>query len=201
MSSIRLSPKYGLNPAIPVCFYCNEAKNEILLPGRMKDDMEAPHNVVWDRRPCDKCEDLMKQGVILVSVRDDTRHCRCLHCKHEWQWVVRISPHTPNLSGEETIHCPECSSKEVHAGPVQKEDLTNPYRTGGWVVVAERFIREAVQPADEMTRVLKGRFAYVQDSVWDHWGLPRSPEDLLTLKAREAEETAAVAEAKDEEET
>lgn len=191
--NIRLSPKYGVNPAIPLCFYCNEPKNEILLPGRMKDDAQAPQNVVWDRSPCDKCLGYMKQGVILISARDNTRECKCLRCNHEWLEPVKLSMNTPNLSGESTIHCPECSSIAVSASPIKQEDMTNPYRTGGWVVVAEHFIREAIS-SEEAANVLKSRVAFVQDSVWDHWGLPRTNEDVAALKAREAEEDAVVAE-------
>lgn len=68
--SIPLSPKYGLNPAIPVCFYCGKDKNEIVLPGRMKGDVEAPAHAVWDREPCDDCKKFMEQGIILIQVRD-----------------------------------------------------------------------------------------------------------------------------------
>lgn len=68
--SIRLSPKHGVNAAIPLCFFCGEPKNEVILAGRLKGDMEAPHSAVWDRRPCDKCAGLMTQGVMLLSVRD-----------------------------------------------------------------------------------------------------------------------------------
>jgi hypothetical protein len=68
MSSIRLSPKHGLNPAIPICFFCNKPKNEILLPGLMKGDQEAPKNMVWDKQPCDECKGHMAMGVILISV-------------------------------------------------------------------------------------------------------------------------------------
>lgn len=68
--SVRLSPKHGVNPAIPMCFYCGEPKDEIILAGRMKDDAQAPHNVVWNCAPCDKCTDYMTKGVILISVRN-----------------------------------------------------------------------------------------------------------------------------------
>lgn len=68
--SIKLSPKHGVNPAIPVCFFCNEAKNEIILAGQLQGDQEAPHAAVWDKRPCDKCKELMQQGVIFISVRE-----------------------------------------------------------------------------------------------------------------------------------
>jgi len=67
---ITLSPKHGINAAIPLCFYCMKEKNEILLPGKLSGDMEAPRNAVWDDRPCDTCAELMKQGVILVSVKN-----------------------------------------------------------------------------------------------------------------------------------
>ena len=69
MRQIRLSKKYGLNPAIPYCFYCNKAKNEVILAG-VFGGKEAPRAAVWDLRPCDACADFMKQGVILISVKD-----------------------------------------------------------------------------------------------------------------------------------
>jgi len=68
--SIRLSEKYGVNPAIPLCFFCNEPKHEVVLAGLLKDDQEAPRRAVWDRLPCDTCKGYMAIGVILISVRD-----------------------------------------------------------------------------------------------------------------------------------
>lgn len=67
---IRLSPKYGVNPCIPLCYFCQQPKNEIILLGKSKgrQDLEAPHNVVFDQEPCDKCKEYMAQGVILISV-------------------------------------------------------------------------------------------------------------------------------------
>jgi len=67
---IRLSPKHGLNPCIPKCFFCNEDKNEIVLPGYIPGDAEAPRNAVFDKVPCDKCQDYMRQGIILISVNE-----------------------------------------------------------------------------------------------------------------------------------
>ncbi len=68
--SIRLSDKHGVNPAIPKCFICGESKNEILLFGKLKGDAEAPHGMVLDKVPCDKCEEYMEMGIILISTRD-----------------------------------------------------------------------------------------------------------------------------------
>lgn len=67
---IRLSPKHGLNPAIPKCFFCMQDKNEVVIPGLLRGDVEAPRNAVWNMQPCDECAGLMKAGIILVSVRD-----------------------------------------------------------------------------------------------------------------------------------
>jgi len=68
--SIRLSKKHGVNPTIPICFFCNKPKNEIILAGYLKGDIEAPKNVAWDKIPCDECKSYMEQGIILISVKD-----------------------------------------------------------------------------------------------------------------------------------
>jgi hypothetical protein len=70
-NGIKLSPKHGVNPAVPLCFFCNEQKNEVVLPGYMgRGDPEAPRAAVWDMNPCDKCAGYMKQGVILISINE-----------------------------------------------------------------------------------------------------------------------------------
>jgi hypothetical protein len=68
--SIRLSPTHGLNPVIPRCFFCGERKNEVVLPGLLEGDVEAPRDAVWDHTPCDQCQQYMREGIIVISVRD-----------------------------------------------------------------------------------------------------------------------------------
>jgi len=72
--SILLSPKYGVNPAIPTCFFCGEEKNEVILVGKIRghEDLEAPRRAVWNMEPCAKCKSYMEMGIMLVSVEDDT---------------------------------------------------------------------------------------------------------------------------------
>lgn len=69
---IILSKKYGVNPAIPLCFYCNKPKNQIILAGRIRRvgdfDAEAPRNMVWDREPCEECKGWMEKGILFISV-------------------------------------------------------------------------------------------------------------------------------------
>ena len=70
MSGIKISPKYGVNPTIPVCFWCGKPKNEIALMGRMKDDIEAPKNMVLDYVPCEECQNHMAMGVAVFEASD-----------------------------------------------------------------------------------------------------------------------------------
>lgn len=70
---IILSPKHGVNPCIPVCFFCGEEKNELAflgkLPARDGDsDPEAPKHLVLDYEPCDKCKEKFSKGVLIIEV-------------------------------------------------------------------------------------------------------------------------------------
>jgi len=67
--SIKISPKHGLNPSVVKCYFCGGGHSVVLF-GRLKGDVEAPREVCVDRVPCDECEALMRQGVLLISVRD-----------------------------------------------------------------------------------------------------------------------------------
>lgn len=69
---ITLSPKYGVNPTIPVCFWCGEEKNEVALLGRIGDsrkheDFEAPMHIVLDYEPCAKCWENMSKGFTVME--------------------------------------------------------------------------------------------------------------------------------------
>ena len=67
--SIKLSPKHGLNPTIPVCFFCGNEKNEIALLGKIdREDSEAPRKLVMDFEPCDECKAKFAEGVLLIEV-------------------------------------------------------------------------------------------------------------------------------------
>jgi hypothetical protein len=49
------------------CFVCGEVKH-LLLDKRLRKSL--PRNAVYDKIPCDKCQEVMKEGVIFVGVRD-----------------------------------------------------------------------------------------------------------------------------------
>lgn len=81
---IEVSPKHGLNPTIPVCFWCGKDKNEIAIMGRIREkttnrygsetvvrgsDIKAPSRVVLDYEPCDECKNMWDSGVTLIEVQ------------------------------------------------------------------------------------------------------------------------------------
>lgn len=65
--SIRISEKHGVNPTIPVCFWCGKEKNEVALLGKLKGDVEAPRNCILDYEPCDECKKNWSLGVALLG--------------------------------------------------------------------------------------------------------------------------------------
>ena len=69
--SLRISHKHGVNPTIPLCYFCGQPKNEIVLLGLLPNDAEAPRNLVIDYQPCEKCREMMELGVTLVEVTID----------------------------------------------------------------------------------------------------------------------------------
>lgn len=70
MANLRLSPKHGVNPCIPICCWCGKEKNEIALLGRLKGDAEAPKSAILDYEPCDDCMEKFNLGVVLIEVTD-----------------------------------------------------------------------------------------------------------------------------------
>ena len=66
--SITLSPKHGVNPSILHCQCCGKEYG-IGLAGRLKDDAEAPRDVMYGF--CDDCQAVIDQGgVMIVEVKD-----------------------------------------------------------------------------------------------------------------------------------
>lgn len=78
-NSIKLSPKHGLNPCIPVCFFCGQDKNEIALLGQIGDrrkgeDIKAPMKAVLDYVPCEECQKKFAEGVLLIEVTNSPEY-------------------------------------------------------------------------------------------------------------------------------
>lgn len=66
---IVLSPQHGVNPSLMQCYLCLKDMG-VALCGKLPGDAEAPRHVTQQGWVCDECESFMKQGIILISVRD-----------------------------------------------------------------------------------------------------------------------------------
>lgn len=71
--NINLSPKHGVNPTIPICFWCGKEKNEIALLGRIggKKDLEAPKHAILDFEPCEECSKNMDKGITVMEATSE----------------------------------------------------------------------------------------------------------------------------------
>lgn len=61
--------------AIPRCYFCGELKNEIImntvLTEKHAEEIKNAHGKCIDKEPCAKCKELMKQGVMLIKVKEN----------------------------------------------------------------------------------------------------------------------------------
>ena len=64
---IRLHKEYGLNPTMPVCFFCGKEKGEIAFLGDAYDG-EAPKHMCIDYEPCESCKAMMAKGITAIEV-------------------------------------------------------------------------------------------------------------------------------------
>ena len=152
MANIKISNKYGVNPAVPLCYYCNEPKNEVILAGRLPKDIEAPHNMVWDARPCDQCQKYMQMGIILISVRDGE--------EEEMAREQAVWENTTAWPGQ-------------WKGRPKPSYVPNPYRTGGWIVVKDDAVRRMPLKPEMIEQIIKARMCFLPDTFWDAYKLPR----------------------------
>jgi hypothetical protein len=65
---ILLSPQYGVNPSVELCWLCGESMGVILF-GKMKRDKEAPPSCTLGH-VCKRCQTLMELGIIMALSKD-----------------------------------------------------------------------------------------------------------------------------------
>jgi len=53
------------------------------------------------------------------------------------------------------------------------EEGANPYKTGGWVVVKEGFMKKVTDDIELINSILRPRMSFIPDEVWDVLGFPR----------------------------
>ena len=106
--NITLSPKHGLNHSILHCECCGKEYG-IGLAGRLKDDAEAPREVMYGF--CNDCQSVIDQGgVMIVEVADGEgkknpknpyRTGRIVGCSKQYKERNKIT--TPMIYMEHTM--------------------------------------------------------------------------------------------------
>ena len=65
--SLRLHKKHGVNPTIPICFFCEQPKGDVVLLGASYKG-KAPMHMLFDYDPCETCQDKFEQGILFIEV-------------------------------------------------------------------------------------------------------------------------------------
>ena len=65
--SLRLHKEHGVNPTIPICFFCEQPKGDVVLLGATYKG-KAPMHMLFDYLPCDDCREKFKQGILFIEV-------------------------------------------------------------------------------------------------------------------------------------
>lgn len=100
MDEIKLSPKYGVNPTIPICFWCGKTKDQVALMGRIGDerkgeDIEAPRDIILDYEPCERCKKHMALGTTVMEASTEPNEVSDIEIQEgvypTGRWVV-ITP-------------------------------------------------------------------------------------------------------------
>jgi hypothetical protein len=114
----------------------------------------------------------------------------CRFCGRDIEVVrfgnIRVDQGVPRrvcMGREPCGTCKEYMRRGIILVSVKDEDLgkDNPYRTGGWVVVTEEYIRRVLLSDSLAEGILAARFSFVPDSVWDGLKIPRTMEDYEKL--------------------
>ena len=104
-NNIEISPKYGLNPTIPICFWCGKDENELAVLGRIRkkdprtgrpipgSDEEAPHHMCINYDPCNECKASMSQGISIIGVKpSDGQHVEIQKGLYPTGTIVALKP-------------------------------------------------------------------------------------------------------------
>ena len=88
---IKMSPKYGVNPAKVVCFWCGGFTGRVVLLGHIKDpndentDIEAPDRIVSGYELCNNCKKIFESGVGIIEVVPSEKWKDCEFSKYDPQ--------------------------------------------------------------------------------------------------------------------
>lgn len=59
----------------------------------------------------------------------------------------------------------------------KSDDMENPYRSGGWCVMSEDWVKRVIHSQDLIDHILKRRVVFIPDDAWDAMELPRVAQE------------------------
>lgn len=164
--------------ALTNCFFCGEGSTILLAKEYRRDwqtgktepvhDLAPLHGKVIDMTPCPKCEEFMKQGVIVITIdsaKSDPNWDTPPEKQHCWQRVK-------HCFGDSKC---QCNCEGCHA-----RWMPNPYRTGCFSVVREDvFRREELRNliGSVADFALKHRWIFVEHEAAERIGFIQKPEE------------------------
>lgn len=78
---ITLHPKYGVNPSVEICFWCQKETGVVLYGNKIKG--EAPRTSYTSYDFCDDCTEEKAKGVSLIECQEDPVHLKQVPMKIE----------------------------------------------------------------------------------------------------------------------
>lgn len=128
-----------LHTALTHCYFCGEA-DCIVMDRRLRLNESPVDNMqgkVISMTPCSKCEELMRKGVILITIDNGKS-------------------------------APGWNRNTEHA----EGWMPNPYRTGGFFVVTDDFMRRLLSSSPELLEhALRHRFMFIEHEAATRIGL------------------------------
>ena len=95
----------------------------------------------------------MEQGILLIS--------------------VRVGEFDAIAKDQESYKLEKLRYERDHFKAHYRPFIPNPFRTGGWCVVKEDYIKRVVQPPELLALMLRERWSFIEDDAWNLMGLPR----------------------------
>ena len=143
-----MSQQPSLEVALTKCYYCGEGDRIVLnirLHPGFAYQVKQMHGKVIDTAPCSKCEEWMKQGIILITIDDK---------KSGDGW-----------SKPDLVEYKERGITKTYRPP------PNPYRTGGFFVITEDAMNRLVHGDEIKSFAVLHRFMFIEHEAAEKLGL------------------------------
>lgn len=113
---------------------------------------------------------------------------KCFYCLKDKNEILLLGKtkgdkETPKGAVWDHEPCDECKDwmKKgiicISVDPSKSTDRQNPWRSGGWSVLKEEVIKRLSMSEEMQQKVLKARYMFVEDQVWDLFGIPKGDVD------------------------